>query len=563
MNKLQHYFCSHRVSYHSVFHIFSITIVTVVLALSLTACGGSSNNDDNPPGGATTTLSGTVATGAPFAGTLNITGSAGELVQSVVIAADGSYSADITGLTAPFMLQAIPTDATQASLYSYAAAANTIANVSQLTTLALFMANGNADLATYYAAWASSAAAFAQQALLSAQAAVNANLATLLQANGLDYLTYDFLTTAFTASSTGIDAVLDNTTVDLGGGNIAVSVAGDASFSFDPNIDISAINIGGSTTTSFSVGGTVSGATSKFVLQNSNGDSLSVTGTSFTFPTALANGASYSASVTTQPLNETCTVTNGSGTINGADVNDINVTCLATGGGATYTIGGAVNGNISAISLELQKNDQTINDLPSFAGGNFSFLNTFDSGENYAVIITSQPTGQNCTLSNASGTIANADIINVIIACADNNNAGAASGTLSTPAEKRFDFSKGRIPALTNETDIRISTTSSEGVNFRTQSTTDPRRYIRLARSGSLSAVPTVPLWNNRTPWVTASWDYRNGTGGQPLAVGEIWAVYTTEGNYAVLQVTSLPDGNFGNSFTFDYLYQPDGTRDF
>lgn len=541
---------------------YLIPIINFIFLLSLSACGGGGDTD-TMNNGTTLTLNGTVATGAPFVGTLNVTGSAGKLVQSVDIATDGTYSADITGLTAPFMLQAIPTDATQASLYSYAAAANTIANVTQLTTLAMSMSNGNADLATFYSTWANNVATFAQQSLLNAQAVINANFASLYQSNGLVAATYDFFTTAFAANSSGIDAVLDMTTVDLSGGNFIVSVAGNAGFAFDENIDVSGIDIGGNSTTSFSVGGTVSGATSKLALQNSNGDSISVAGTSFTFPTTLPDGASYNITIKNQPLNEICTVTNGSGTINGADITDITVTCLATGGGATYTIGGAVNGNTSAISLELQKNGQTINDLPSFAGGNFSFLNTFDSGENYAVIITNQPTGQSCTLSNASGTIANTDISNVTITCTDNNNAGAASGTLSTPAEKSFDFSKGIIPVLTSETDIRISTTSSEGVNFRTRSTTDPRRYIRLARSGSLSAVPTVPLWNNRTPWVTASWDYRNGTGGQPLAVGEIWAVYTTEGNYAVLQVTSLPGGNFGKSFTFDYLYQPDGSRNF
>ncbi|NOY63774.1 MAG: hypothetical protein GXP10_11605, partial [Gammaproteobacteria bacterium] len=89
------------------------------------------------------------------------------------------------------------------------------------------------------------------------------------------------------------------------------------------------------------------------------------------------------------------------------------------------------------------------------------------------------------------------------------------------------------------------------------------RRIIRLATSGSLSAVPTVPVWSDAAPWVNVSWDFIDGTQGQPLAVGEIWAVYTSEGNYAVLQVTGLPGGNFGSSFTFDYLYNADGSRNF
>ncbi len=660
MNKLMRYFQADSILSLQIFKVFSFAILAVVFTLVLSGCGGS-NNDDSSGGGATTTLSGTVATGAPFVGTLSITGSGGAQALNITIAADGSYNANVDGLTAPYMLQAIPTDPAQASLYSYAAATNVIANVTQLTTLAMFISNNNVELATYYAAWANGAAAFAQQALLSAQAVINANLAALYQSNGIDAATYDFFTTAFTADSTGIDAVLDDTAVSLTGGNIVVSVSGNAGFSFDTGIDVSNINIGsnsgisitvgsgltptyswtggdamsvsvmrtsdpatlvwGITTpandgisspaihgqvpaaaaqtattevvltdgveyrvsvvritgggsgftdftvaavapTTYTVGGTISGATSKFVLQNSNGDSLSATGTSFTFPTALTDGASYNAVVTTQPLNETCTVANGSGTISGADVNNVAVTCLATGGGATYTVSGAVSGITGSVSLELRKNGQLADDLPGFSGGNFSFSAAFNSGESYGVSISSQPAGQNCTVNNGSGSISSVDITDVAITCVDIRN--PQSGSLSVNPTEYFDFSTGIASSSTTGADIQGTT--NEGVNFGNETVPSiivGRRVIRLATSGSLSTVPAVPVWSDAAPWVFVSWDFFNGTGGLPVAVGEIWAIYTSEGNYAVLQVTSLPGGNFGNSFTFDYLYNADGSRDF
>lgn len=39
--------------------------------------------------------------------------------------------------------------------------------------------------------------------------------------------------------------------------------------------------------------------------------------------------------------------------------------------------------------------------------------------------------------------------------------------------------------------------------------------------------------------------------------------VYTREGNYAAIEITALPGGNFGQSFDFKYKYQPNGSNSF
>lgn len=111
----------------------------------------------------------------------------------------------------------------------------------------------------------------------------------------------------------------------------------------------------GSTTT-YTIGGTVSGlAGSGLVLQQNGGDNLAVgaDGT-FTFATPIDDGANYSVTVFAQPGNpaQTCTVENGSGIVAGANVDSVAVSCTtdiddrifadgfeaAAGGGGSATL---------------------------------------------------------------------------------------------------------------------------------------------------------------------------------------------------------------------------------
>jgi hypothetical protein len=81
--------------------------------------------------------------------------------------------------------------------------------------------------------------------------------------------------------------------------------------------------------TTYSVGGTVSGLTgSGLALQNNGADTLSIAANgSFTFATELEDGSAYAVTVSAQPTDQTCSVANGSGTIAAADVSNVAVTC--------------------------------------------------------------------------------------------------------------------------------------------------------------------------------------------------------------------------------------------
>ena len=171
---------------------------------------------------------------------------------------------------------------------------------------------------------------------------------------------------------------------------------------------------GNSTSSTYTVGGTVSGLTgSGLVLQNNGGDNLTVNANgTFTFPRTLAGGTAYSIAVFMQPANpsQTCTITSGSGVL-GSNVTNVSVTCSTN----SYTVGGSVT-NLVGSGLVLENNSSDF--LAVSANGTFTFPTTVLSGATYNVTV-SRPaySGQACTIGNGSGTATSANITNVSVNC--------------------------------------------------------------------------------------------------------------------------------------------------
>jgi HJR/Mrr/RecB family endonuclease len=165
---------------------------------------------------------------------------------------------------------------------------------------------------------------------------------------------------------------------------------------------------------SYKVGGMVTGLTGAgLVLQNNGGDNLAISSDGpFTFSTALKKGKKYEVTVLTQPSGQTCTVANGSGSIS-RNVTDVRVTC--TGGG--FTVGGMVSG-LTGAGLVLRNNGG--NDLAISADGPFTFSAPLGAGVAYEVTVATQPSGQTCTVSNGTGSIAGANVTNVAVDCTAN-----------------------------------------------------------------------------------------------------------------------------------------------
>ncbi|WP_226858582.1 hypothetical protein [Diaphorobacter aerolatus] len=81
-------------------------------------------------------------------------------------------------------------------------------------------------------------------------------------------------------------------------------------------------------------------------------------------------------------------------------------------------IGGNVSGLGSGKSVVLQNNGGS--DLRALQNGKFAFNNVVAQGSQYSVTVSAQPDGQNCKVTNGSGT-AQGDVSNVAVECTDTN----------------------------------------------------------------------------------------------------------------------------------------------
>jgi len=166
----------------------------------------------------------------------------------------------------------------------------------------------------------------------------------------------------------------------------------------------------------YSVGGSVAGLNGNLILQNNAGDDLALnTNGDFTFVTLLADLSPYLVTVSSQPLGQTCSVSNGSGNISGANITNVAVSCVDDVI-PTYTVGGTTTG-LTGSGLELQNNG--VDALSIAVDGGFVFATELDDLSAYAVTVSSQPTGQTCSVSNGSGTIAAANVTDVAVDCID------------------------------------------------------------------------------------------------------------------------------------------------
>jgi hypothetical protein len=86
------------------------------------------------------------------------------------------------------------------------------------------------------------------------------------------------------------------------------------------------------------------------------------------------------------------------------------------GGGGSYTIGGSVIG-LEGDGLVITNAG---NDAISPGIGPFTFPTAMSTGEEYDVVVQTQPTNppQTCTVQNGNGIVGTSNVTNVVVACA-------------------------------------------------------------------------------------------------------------------------------------------------
>lgn len=187
------------------------------LCAALAACGGGgASTTTNPQStqNAATSIGGTVAVGTALPNATVTVIDANGKTATATTGTDGSYSASIQGMTAPFVLEAQDPSSASNPMYSVVASAGAtggapiIANVTPLTTAvsALMTASGNpGDLV-------GNASSVTSSAITTAKTTLDATIAPILSANSIA-TNVDPIAATFTPNQTGLDAVLDSISV--------------------------------------------------------------------------------------------------------------------------------------------------------------------------------------------------------------------------------------------------------------------------------------------------------------------------------------------------------------
>jgi len=308
--------------------------------------------------------------------------------------------------------------------------------------------------------------------------------------------------------------------------------------------DVTSVTVDCVDSSTYNVGGYVSGLTGTLALQNKSGDDLPITedGT-FTFATVLADGSTYAVTVLIQPDGQTCSVTSGSGIISGANLTNVSVDCVDNSPD-TYTVGGDVSGFTGTVVLQNNRGDN----LSLTADGAFNFATAIADSSTYSVTVLTLPTGLACSVSNGSGTISGADVINVAVSCTASN-----SGTLDTT------FADGGIV-------IHDNAAGGNGSDKGSSITTDSAGRILVAgQSSSGGSNGDMVIWRyNPDGTLDSSFDsdgfvvHNDAVGGD----GWVFGSSVTTDSVGKILVTGQSNSNGSNSDMVTWRYNPDGTLD-
>ncbi len=171
---------------------------------------------------------------------------------------------------------------------------------------------------------------------------------------------------------------------------------------------------------SFTVGGSITGLTNSGLVLTNNGERLVVPAgaTSYSFPNSIEYGNEYTIGFEKQPAHQTCGPANGVSTLKGAagytETISVPLICLVN----TYRLSGTVSG-LTAAGLVVANGNGT--ELPIAKDATtFAYPDDIASQTTYGLAVITQPAGLTCTVTNGTGTMQDAAVTNVVIACKPN-----------------------------------------------------------------------------------------------------------------------------------------------
>lgn len=234
--------------------------------------------------------------------------------------------------------------------------------------------------------------------------------AGLVLANGTDTTSPAAGATSFTLPATVAQGATYGVTVKPQPANATCTVANGSGTVAGANVANVQVSC---TTTTFTVGGSINGLTMAGLVLANGSDTVSpASGASiFSLPQPVASGATYAVTVRTQPAGATCSLTSAGGTVGAAPVTNIAVTCAPN----AFPLGGVVAG-LTNSGLVLANGADTLA-VPT-GSLSFTFPTAVATGGSYAVSVSTQPAGLNCSVAGGSGTMGSAAVNNVQVTCA-------------------------------------------------------------------------------------------------------------------------------------------------
>jgi hypothetical protein len=149
----------------------------------------------------------------------------------------------------------------------------------------------------------------------------------------------------------------------------------------------------------------------------------------------------------------------------------------------SYTVGGSVSGLSGTVVLQ----DNGGDNLTVSANGTFTFATALGGGAAYNVTVKTNPSGQVCTVSNGSGTIASANVTNVTVTCATSNTTAGASDDFNRAdgglGPSWTDISDGGL-AISSQTVAGTAASGTSG-DIRTGESYDGNQYSQIEVSAT------------------------------------------------------------------------------
>ncbi|MCF6262912.1 MAG: S8 family serine peptidase [Xanthomonadales bacterium] len=138
----------------------------------------------------------------------------------------------------------------------------------------------------------------------------------------------------------------------------------------------------------------------------------------------------------------------------------------------TYTIGGTTSG-LTGTGLVLRNNGG--DDLAVNADGSFTFATSLNDGSAYSVTVQSQPgsPAQNCSITNASGTLAGANVTDVTVSCITTYTVGGSVSGLAGSGLILQNNAGDDLPVNSNGNFTFVSALN-DGSNYAVTVLTDP-----------------------------------------------------------------------------------------